>query len=67
MRLQDRLQDQHEEIAILCGQICCCGQEGYCLALSLVCKKLIKCLSSTGVTACCKFIGRRGEIEVGLC
>ena len=27
-RLEDRLQDQHEEIAILRGQICCCGQQG---------------------------------------
>ena len=26
--LEDRLEDQHEEIAILQGQICCCGQEG---------------------------------------
>ena len=27
-RLEDRLQDQHEEIAILWGQICRCGQQG---------------------------------------
>ena len=27
-RLEDRLQDQHEEIAILWGQICHCGQQG---------------------------------------
>ena len=27
-RLEDWLQDQHEEITILRGQICCCGQEG---------------------------------------
>ena len=27
-RLEDRLQDQHEEIAILRGQICRCGQQG---------------------------------------
>ena len=28
VRLEDRLEDQHEEIAILWGQICCCGQKG---------------------------------------
>ena len=28
VRLQDRLQDQHEEITIPQGQICCCGQAG---------------------------------------
>ena len=27
-QLEDRLQDQHKEIAILWGQICCCGQQG---------------------------------------
>ena len=27
-RLEDRMQDQHEEIAILRGQICHCGQQG---------------------------------------
>ena len=27
-RLEDRLQDQHKEIAILQGQICRCSQEG---------------------------------------
>ena len=27
-RLEDRMQDQHEEIAILQGQICRCGQQG---------------------------------------
>ena len=27
-RLEDRLQDQHEEIAVLRGQICRCGQQG---------------------------------------
>ena len=27
-RLEDRLQDQHKEIAILRGQICRCGQQG---------------------------------------
>ena len=27
-RLEDRMQDQHEEIAILRGQICRCGQQG---------------------------------------
>ena len=28
VRLEDRMQDQHEEIAILRGQICRCGQQG---------------------------------------
>ena len=28
VRLEDRMQDQHEEIVILQGQICCCGQQG---------------------------------------
>ena len=27
-RLEDRMQDQHKEIAILRGQICRCGQQG---------------------------------------
>ena len=27
-RLEDRMQDQHEEIVILRGQICHCGQQG---------------------------------------
>ena len=27
-QLEDRLQEQHEEIVILWGQICCCGQQG---------------------------------------
>ena len=27
-RLEDRMQDQHEEIVILRGQICRCGQQG---------------------------------------
>ena len=37
MRLEDRLQDQHEEIAILRGQICCCGQQGDVLLDFLMC------------------------------
>ena len=28
VRLEDRMQDQHEEIAILWGQLCHCGQQG---------------------------------------
>ena len=28
VRMEDRMEDQHEEIAILRGQICCCGQQG---------------------------------------
>ena len=37
VRLEDRLQDQHKEIAILQGQICCCGQEGDLLVNFLMC------------------------------
>ena len=36
-RLEDRLQDQHEEIAILRGQICHCGQQGDVLLDFLMC------------------------------
>ena len=36
-RLQDRLQDQHEEITILQGQICHCGQQGDLLVDFLIC------------------------------
>ena len=37
VRLEDRLQDQHEEITILRGQICRCGQEGDVLLDFLMC------------------------------
>ena len=37
VRLEDRLQDQHEEIAILQGQICRCGQQGDVLLDFLMC------------------------------
>ena len=37
VRLEDRLQDQHEEITILQGQICRCGQEGDVLLDFLMC------------------------------
>ena len=36
-RPEDRLQDQHEEIAILRGQICLCSQEGDVLLDFLMC------------------------------
>ena len=36
-RLEDRMQDQHEEIAILRGQICRCGQQGNILLDFLMC------------------------------
>ena len=36
-RLEDRLEDQHEEIAILQGQICRCGQQGDFLVDFLLC------------------------------
>ena len=37
VRLEDRLQDQHKEIASLQGQICCCGQQGDVLLDFLMC------------------------------
>ena len=55
---EDRLQDQHKEIAILQGQICCCGQEGDCLALSLISKKLTKVLTV--------MMGRRAKCIEGI-
>ena len=43
-QLEDRLQDQHEEIAILRGQICCCGQQGDPLVKLLISEGLTKAL-----------------------
>ena len=43
-RLEDRLQDQHEEIAILHGQICRCGQQGDPLVKLLISERLTKAL-----------------------
>ena len=43
-RLEDRMQDQHEEIAILHGQICCCGQQGDPLVKLLISERLTKAL-----------------------
>ena len=43
-RLEDRMQDQHEEIAILQGQICHCGQQGDPLVKLLISKRLTKAL-----------------------
>ena len=43
-RLEDRMQDQHEELAILRGQICCCGQQGDPLVKLLISKRLTKAL-----------------------
>ena len=37
VRLEDRMQDQYKEIAILRGQICCCGQQGYVFLDFLMC------------------------------
>ena len=37
VRLEDRMQDQHEEIVILQGQICHCGQKGDILLDFLMC------------------------------
>ena len=36
-RLENRMQDQHKEIAILRGQICHCGQQGNILLDFLMC------------------------------
>ena len=43
-RLENRLQDQYEEIVILQGQICCCGQQGDFLVNSLISSGLIEVL-----------------------
>ena len=43
-RLEDRMQDQHKEIAILRGQICHCGQQGDPLVKLLISKRLTKAL-----------------------
>ena len=43
VRLEDRIQDQHKEIAILRGQICRCGQQGNILLDFLVCLKSDQC------------------------
>ena len=47
-RLEDRMQDQHEEIAILHGQICRCGQQGDPLVKLLISERLTKALVPTG-------------------
>ena len=44
VRLEDRLQDQHEEIAILRGQICRCAQQGDPLVKLLISERLTKAL-----------------------
>ena len=44
VRLEDRMQDQHEEIALLCGQICRCGQQGDPLVKLLISERLTKAL-----------------------
>ena len=44
VRLEDRMQDQHEEIAILHGQICHCGQQGDPLVKLLINERLTKAL-----------------------
>ena len=43
-QLEDRLQDQHEEIAILQGQICRCGQQGDPLVKLPISERLTKAL-----------------------
>ena len=44
VRLEDRMQDQHEELAILRGQICRCGQQGDPLVKLLISERLTKAL-----------------------
>ena len=67
-RLEDRMQDQHEEIVILQGQICRCSQQGNVLLDFLMCWKSDQRFSSAHVATCHQFVfGRRGEIGVGLC
>ena len=44
-RLEDRLEDQHEEIAILRGQMCHCGQQGDPLVKLLISEGLTKTLA----------------------
>ena len=44
-RLEDRLEDQHEEIAILQGQICRCYQQGDPLVKLLISEGLTKALA----------------------
>ena len=44
-RLEDRLEDQHKEIAILRGQICRCGQQGDPLVELLISERLTKALA----------------------
>ena len=43
-RLEDRMQDQHKEIAILRGQICCCAPQGDPLVKLLISERLTKAL-----------------------
>ena len=44
VRLEDGMQDQHEELAILHGQICCCGQQGDPLVKLLISERLTNAL-----------------------
>ena len=44
VRMEDRMQDQHKEIAILQGQIYCCGQQGDPLVKLLISERLTKAL-----------------------
>ena len=43
-KLEDRMQDQYEEITILQGQICCCGQQGDPLVKLSISERLTKAL-----------------------
>ena len=43
-RLEDKMQDQHEELVILRGQICRCGQQGDPLVKLLISKRLTRAL-----------------------
>ena len=66
-RLEDRMQDQHEEIALLRGQICRCAPQGNPLVKLLISERLTRAFSSTSFVAERQFVFRgRGEVGVGL-
>ena len=65
-RLEDRMQDQHKEIAILCGQICHCGQQGDPLVKLLISERLTKALvppASPPITSSSSEEEERSELD----
>ena len=65
-RLEDRMQDQHEEIVILRGQICCCGQQGDPLVKLLISERLTKALvppASPPITSLSSEEEERSELD----